>query len=245
MRAPSRNRKRRRALMRPFRVPVRVLLVLESHLAAGHVNTALDDARYETRTANTQADAARMLAAWRPHAVILDLDLDSREVPGRIQAMAPRVPMIALTQNGDLTTKLAAFEAGIDDVLTLPFEPEELLARLTALLRRSYDEPIPFTPVIKLAALEIDLSNKTVRLGGSEVQMTSRERSLLYLLAENAGRVISRDEILATLWGDKYVANSNVVDRHVRNLRALLHDDWRRPRFIATIPRRGYMFLPH
>ena len=118
MRAPSRNRKRRRALMRPFRVPVRVLLVLESHLAAGHVNTALDDARYETRTANTQADAARMLAAWRPHAVILDLDLDSREVPGRIQAMAPRVPMIALTQNGDLTTKLAAMSAPTSAVMS-------------------------------------------------------------------------------------------------------------------------------
>jgi DNA-binding response OmpR family regulator len=98
--------------------------------------------------------------------------------------------------------------------------------------------------VIKLPGLEIDLSNKTVRIDGSELQMTTRERSLLYLLAENAGRVISRDEILATLWGDTYVANSNVVDRHVRNLRALLNDDWRRPRFIATIPRRGYMFLP-
>jgi two-component system alkaline phosphatase synthesis response regulator PhoP len=221
-----------------------VLTVLASQLAAVHVNTALDDARYETRTANTQADAVRILAEWRPHAVILDLDLDSREVLRQVQAMASPVPVIAVTQNGDLNTKLAAFEAGIDDVLSLPFEPEELLARLTALLRRSYDEPIPFTPVIKLAGLEIDLSNKTVRIDGSELQMTTRERSLLYLLAENPGRVISRDEILATLWGDTYVANSNVVDRHVRNLRALLHDDWRRPRFIATIPRRGYMFLP-
>jgi DNA-binding response OmpR family regulator len=225
-------------------VPIRVLLVLASHAAGVHVNTALDDARFQIRTANTQADAARTLATWRPHVVVLDLDLESRELLGQVQAMAPRVPVIAVTQRGDLETKLAAFEAEIDDVLTLPFEPEELVARLTALLRRSYDEPIPFTPVIKLAGLEIDLSNKSVRLGGLEVHMTARERGLLYLLAENAGRVTTREEILATLWGDTYVANSNVVDRHIRNLRALLHDDWRRPRFIATIPRRGYMFLP-
>jgi two-component system response regulator PrrA len=224
-------------------VPIRVLLVLESLLAALQVSTALDDARYETRTAKTHADAARILAEWRPHAVILDLDLDSRVLLGQVQAMAPRVPVIAITRRSDLETKLTAFEGGIDDVLTVPFESEELLARLTALLRRSYDEPIPFTPVITLAGLEIDLSNKSVRVGELEVPMTSRERSLLYLLAENAGRIVSREEILTTLWGENYVANSNVVDRHIRNLRALLHDNWRRPRFIATIPRRGYMFL--
>jgi DNA-binding response OmpR family regulator len=244
MRAPSRIRKRR-ALTRPFRVPIRVLLVFESHLAAVHVNTALKGAQYETHTDVTQADAAITLAKWRPHAVILDVDLDSRDVLGQVQATAPRLPVIALTQRGDLLTKLAAFQSGIDDILTVPFEPDELLARLLALLRRSYDDPIPFTPVIKLAGLEIDLLNHAVRMGSSEIQLTSRERSLLYLLAENAGRVISRQEILASLWGDSYVASSNVVDRHVRNLRALLHDDWHQPRFIATIPRRGYMFLPN
>jgi DNA-binding response OmpR family regulator len=242
MRAPSRIRKRR-ALTRPFRVPIRVLLVLESHLAAVHINTALKQAHYETHTDITQADAATTLAKWRPHALILDVDLDNREVLRQVQSRAPRLPVIALTQRGDLLTKLAAFRAGIDDILTIPFEPEELLARLLALLRRSYDDPIPFTPVIKLPGLEIDLVNSAVWMGRSAVQLTTRERSLLYLLAENAGRVISRQEILATLWGDSYVATSNVVDRHVRNLRALLHDDWHQPRFIATIPRRGYMFL--
>ena len=69
------------------------------------------------------------------------------------------------------------------------------------------------------------------------------ERSLLYLLAANAGRVVTREEILDTLWGVDYVAESNVVDRQIRNLRARLQNDWRQPRFIATVPGRGYRFL--
>jgi DNA-binding winged helix-turn-helix (wHTH) protein len=67
--------------------------------------------------------------------------------------------------------------------------------------------------------------------------------SLLYLRAANAGRVVSREEILDTLWGTDYVAESNVVDRHIRNLRTRLRDDWREPHFVATVPRRGYRFL--
>jgi DNA-binding response OmpR family regulator len=69
------------------------------------------------------------------------------------------------------------------------------------------------------------------------------ELSLLYLLAANAGQVVTREQILDTLWGSDYIAASNIVDRHVRNLRAKLQDDWRRPRFIATIPGRGYRFI--
>ena len=73
--------------------------------------------------------------------------------------------------------------------------------------------------------------------------LTGLEQSLLYLLAANAGRVVTRDEILDALWGVDYVADSNVVDRHIRNLRAKLQNDWRKPRFIATVPGRGYRFV--
>ena len=79
--------------------------------------------------------------------------------------------------------------------------------------------------------------------GTSELHLTSLEQSLLYLLAANAGRVVTREEILDTLWGIDYVAESNVVDRQIRNLRARLQDDWRAPRFIATVPGRGYQFV--
>ena len=95
-----------------------------------------------------------------------------------------------------------------------------------------------------LAMLEIDILKRTVRAGTSELHLTSLEQSLLYLLAANAGRLVTREEILDTLWGVDYVAESNVVDRQIRNLRARLQDDWRQPRFIATVPGRGYRFLP-
>ena len=81
-------------------------------------------------------------------------------------------------------------------------------------------------------------------MGNSELHLTSLEQSLLYLLAANAGRVVTREEILDTLWGVDYVAESNVVDRQIRNLRVRLQNDWKTPRFIATIPGRGYRFLP-
>jgi two-component system, OmpR family, response regulator RstA len=82
-----------------------------------------------------------------------------------------------------------------------------------------------------------------VHSGASELHLTSLEQSLLYLLAANAGRVVTREEILDTLWGVDYVAESNVVDRQIRNLRARLQDNWRQPRYIATVPGRGYPFL--
>jgi len=91
--------------------------------------------------------------------------------------------------------------------------------------------------------LEIDILHRSVRAGSVELRLTALEQSLLYLLAANAGRVVTREEILDTLWGVDYVAESNVVDRQIRNLRARLQNDWREPRFIATVPGRGYRFL--
>ncbi|HEX8919529.1 MAG TPA: helix-turn-helix domain-containing protein, partial [Chloroflexota bacterium] len=80
--------------------------------------------------------------------------------------------------------------------------------------------------------------------GASDLHLTPLEQNLLYLLAANAGRLLTRDEILDALWGVDYLADSNVVDRHVRNLRAKLQNNWRRPRYIATVPGRGYRFIP-
>jgi len=211
------------------------------------IKITLNHGVYTTRTAASAREVATALTDWQPHLAILDMDLDGMQIMAQLGATpvgGMRLPVIGLTRRGDLKTKLAAFEAGVDDILTVPFAPEELLARVIALVRRAYSDAVTFTPVIKLGELEIDILNRTVHAGTSELHLTSLEQSLLYLLAANAGRVVTREEILDTLWGVDYVAESNVVDRQIRNLRARLQDDWRQPRFIATVPGRGYRFLP-
>ena len=140
----------------------------------------------------------------------------------------------------------------MDDILAVPFSPEELVARALVIMRRTYGAPAAVAPTVTVGELEIDILNRRVRAGPDELCLTPLEQSLLYLLAANAGRLLTRDEIrlltrdetLDHLWGVDYAAESNVVDRQVRNLRARLEDDWRRPRFTATVPGKGYRFLP-
>jgi two-component system, OmpR family, alkaline phosphatase synthesis response regulator PhoP len=100
-----------------------------------------------------------------------------------------------------------------------------------------------FTPVISFGEMEIDVLHRRVRVDGQDLHLTPLELSLLYLLAANSGRILTRDEILDHLWGGDYAAESNVVDRQIRTLRAKLQDDWRRPRYIATVPGKGYRFV--
>src|SRR6266540_2455347 len=208
-----------RATHWPPRGPARVLVVLDRPVILELIKMTLNHGVYVIRAASTASEVATALADWQPHLAMVDMDLDGAQIIGLLQAKPVggiRLPTIALTRRGDLKTKLAAFEAGVDDILTVPFAPEELLARVIALVRRAYRDAVTFTPVIKLGELEIDILNRTVRAGSSQLHLTSLEQSLLYLLAANAGRVVTREEILDTLWGVDYVAESNVVDRQIR-----------------------------
>src|SRR5215216_870708 len=100
-----------------------------------------------------------------------------------------------------------------------------------------------FTPVIRVGELEIDILHRRVRVDSHDLHLTPLELSLLYLLAANAGRVLTSPKILDDLWCGEYAAESNVVDRQVRKLRAKLQDDWRCPKYIATVPGKGYRFV--
>jgi DNA-binding response OmpR family regulator len=126
----------------------------------------------------------------------------------------------------------------------VPFSPEELLARSIVIARRVLGTKRPIVPTIRLGEMEIDIVNRQVRAGDSVVHLSGIEQSLLYLLASRSGRVVSRDEILDAIWGTDFMAESNIVDRHIRSLRIKLQNDYRRPRFIATVPGRGYRFIP-
>ena len=230
-----------------LRGPARALLVIDQPVLADVVRLSLNHGHYTTRVAGSVDGAVAALADWRPHLVVLDMDIAGNtllERQGEATVQGGRLPVIALTRRGDLKSKLTAFERGVDDILTLPFSPEEFVARVLAVMRRTYRDAAVFTPVLRLGDLEIDILNRRVRAGNTVLHLTTLEQSLLYLLAANAGRVLTRDEILDHLWGADYVAESNVVDRHVRNLRIKLQNHSRRPRYIATVPRRGYRFLP-
>ena len=229
-----------------LRSPARALLVIEQLVLAEVVKLALNHGSYSTRTVQTVAEAADALTAWQPHLVVLDVDVAGSAILERLRPAQEvrHLPVIALTRRGDLKAKLAAFERGVDDILTVPFSPEEFVARSLAVMRRSYRQAVEFTPVLRLGDLEIDILNRHVRAGATELHLTPLEQSLLYLLAANAGRLLTRDEILDYLWGADYVAESNVVDRHIRNLRTKLRDPARRSRYIATVPGRGYRFVP-
>ena len=142
----------------------------------------------------------------------------------------------------DLATKLRAFDLGVDDIDD-PFSPR-LLARAVVITRRASGIDRPIVPTIRLGEMEIDILNREVRAGTSVVHLSSIEQALLYLLASRGGRVVTRDEILDGVWGTDFVAESNIVDRHIRGLRVKLQNDYRHPRFIATVPGRGYRFIP-
>ena len=152
--------------------------------------------------------------------------------------------MLGLTRRGDLPTKLRAFDLGVDDILTVPFSPEELLARSVVISRRASGTDRPIVPTITIGEMEIDIVNRVVRAGASVVHLSGIEQSLLYLLASRAGRTVTREEILDAIWGTDFVAESNIVDRHIRSLRVKLQNDYKHPRFIATVPGAGYRFIP-
>jgi DNA-binding response OmpR family regulator len=225
-------------------------LVLNDHpVMVDLIELTLNHGMFVVRSAENLAEAEAILTAWRPHLTVTDMDHeDSGALLQRLGAshtLKPSAtPVLGLTRRGDLETKLRAFELGVDDILTVPFSPEELLARAIVIARRASGTELPIVPTITLGEVEIDILSREVRAGTSVVHLSGIEQSLLYLLASRAGRVVTRDEILDAIWGMDFVTESNIVDRHVRSLRVKLQNDYRRPRFIATVPGRGYRFVP-
>lgn len=227
----------------------RALLLLDLPIVIDLVELTLNHGLFAVRVAASMAQAEQILSEWPPHLAVVDMDHDdSTQLLERLGASnsltASTTPVLGLTRRGDLPNKLRAFALGVDDIVTVPFSPEELLARAIVITRRATGVDRPLVPTIKLGEMEIDILSREVRTGDSVIHLTSIEQNLLYLLASRSGRVVTRDEILDAVWGTDFVAESNVVDRHIRVLRVKLQNDYRRPRFIATVPGKGYRFIP-
>src|SRR5256885_998833 len=152
----------------PIEETPRALVVADQKLA-NVLALALNHGRYETRCVTTIAQAEQELVAFRPQLLIVSIDLDRERALALVgkRVAGQRIPTIALTKRGGLAVKLAAFERGVDDLMVIPFFPEELVARVIALMRRTYGESVAFIPVIKIAGLEVDLLNQRVRQGAA------------------------------------------------------------------------------
>jgi DNA-binding response OmpR family regulator len=229
--------------------PRRALVLHDRRLVVDLIELTLNHGLFVVRAARSLAEAEAVLAEWQPHMTVIDMDHDdSTALLERLGASntlrRSATPVLGLTRRGDLQTKLQAFDLGVDDILTVPFSPEELLARAIVVTRRATGADVSIVPTIKLGEMEIDIFHRRVRAGDSVVHLSGIEQSLLYLLASRGGRVATRDEILDAIWGSDFVAESNIVDRHIRSLRIKLRDDHSHPRFIATVPGKGYRFIP-
>jgi DNA-binding response OmpR family regulator len=224
---------------------IRVLLVIGDEALARTVDLTLRHGTYVRRSARTVAEALAAIEEWRPHLVFVDVDVEGGRGMQLVDEVSTRERMaaIALTRRSDLRGKLDAFERGADDYIGVPFVPDDLVARAHAVVRRVHGGAGGVVPRLRIGDLEIDVLNRRVRAGESELHLTSLEQALLYLLAANAGTVLTREQILDALWGTDFVIESNVVDRHVRALRAKLQNDWHRPRYIETVPGAGYRFM--
>ncbi len=197
----------------------------------------------------TAADAAsglRRLDEGDTDLLILDLmlpDADGLELCRRIRARggaAASLPILMLTARGDPADRVLGLELGADDYLPKPFEPRELLARVRALLRRG-GLAIPGVE-LRFGRLSIDRSARSVRIDGEPRQLTSYQFDVLLRLAENAGRVLSREQLIDALRGTGGEALDRSVDVHVARIRAAIEDDPRQPKRIITVRGAGYVF---
>jgi len=180
--------------------------------------------------------------------VILDLmlpDMDGLDVCRQIRTLpgqAAGLPVLMLTGKGNPMDRVIGLELGADDYLVKPFEPRELLARVRTLLRRQGNN---VAPIMRFGTLEIDRGARRVTVHGQQVDLTSYQFDLLVALAEHAGRVLARDQIIQLVRGRDLEAFDRSVDVHLGRIRAAIETDVRNPKRILTVRGVGYVFVKH
>ena len=201
-----------------------------------------------------RADGSSGLAALQEQPVdlvILDLmlpDIDGLEVCRRIRSLqggAAQVPVLMLTAKGDPMDRIIGLELGADDYLPKPFEPRELLARIRAILRRRGEGPAAQAatqPVLRFGSLDIDRDARSVTVQGAPCELTSYQFDLLVALAERAGRVLTRDQIMEAVRGRELEAFDRSIDVHMGRIRQAIEADAKSPKRILTVRGVGYVF---
>jgi two-component system, OmpR family, response regulator ArlR len=219
-----------------------VLLVEDEINVAQFIQLELEHEGYAVTTARDGSEALDHFAEQEFDVILLDWmlpKLDGLEVCRRIRKKSD-VPIIILTARDYIGDKIAGLDRGADDYITKPFEIEELLARIRAVMRR-HQPKAETSHMLKVENLIVDLKSRRVSRGQDEIELTLREFDLLVFLMKHQGEVISRDWLLSAVWGYDFAGETNVVDVYIRYLRNKVDKDYD-PKFIHTVRGIGYIF---
>src|SRR5215204_4518699 len=220
-----------------MRAGARILLVEDDRSIAGFVEPELEHQGFDVRCAFDGAAGLEAARTFSPALIVLDIMLpvvDGVGVLKRLRQEGSRVPVIMLTARDTTLDKVHSLDLGADDYLTKPFEMEELLARIRALIRRSEGEEI-----LRVSDLEVNTTTREVRRGEREIELTAREYDLLEFMARNPRRVLSRDFLLSRVWDQEFGLTTNVVDVYVAYLRKKV-DAPGEEKLIRTVRGAGY-----
>lgn len=201
---------------------------------------------FETKCVENGEDALVAFSTFLPDLILLDLMLpgmDGYQVCREIRKSS-RTPIIMLSAKGEVFDKVLGLELGADDYMIKPFDSKELVARVKAVLRRTYVEEAPAkesgSQIVRLPDLTVNLTNYSVTYMGKALDMPPKELELLYFLASSPNQVFTRDQLLDHVWGYEYVGDSRTVDVHIKRLREKLKDSeaWS----LSTVWGIGYRF---
>jgi DNA-binding response OmpR family regulator len=225
-----------------------LLMIEDDARLAQMVGEYLGQSGYEVSHAGDGNSGLEAVQSVPPDLVILDLmlpDMDGLEVCRRIRAMPgarAQVPVLMLTAKGDPMDRIIGLEIGADDYLPKPFEPRELLARIRAVLRRRVEGAPEIGKQLRFGSLEIDRDARVVSVAGQPCDLTSYQFDLLVALAERAGRVLTRDQIMEAVRGRELDAFDRSIDVHMGRIRAAIEVDPKEPKRILTVRGVGYVF---
>ncbi|MDZ4101077.1 MAG: response regulator transcription factor [Hydrogenophaga sp.] len=229
-----------------------LLMIEDDARLAKMVVEYLGQSGFEVTHAADGEAGLEQLQLIQPELVILDLmmpGIDGLEVCRRIRALqgdVARVPVLMLTAKGDPMDRIIGLELGADDYLPKPFEPRELLARVRAVLRRRGETGSASvsrsTPVMRFGSLDIDRDARTVLVAGQACELTSYQFDLLVAMAERAGRVLTRDQIMEAVRGRELEAFDRSIDVHIGRIRNAIEADSKDPKRILTVRGVGYVF---
>ncbi len=227
---------------------VKSLLLIEDDQRLAHmISEYLTDAGFDVTHASNGKDGLAHHNTAPDKAIILDLmlpDMDGLDICRKIRQHS-NAPILMLTARGDAMDRVIGLELGADDYLPKPFEPRELLARLNAILRRTASEvntKSAKVEILKFGRLEIDQRARQVSIDGQEISITGYQFDLLLALAQHAGRVLSREQIMDLVNGSKFDAFDRSIDVHISRIRHAIEENPKHPRRIITVRGAGYVF---